>query len=158
MNSETPAEAAAAEDERRAEYIKGMRALADALERNTNLPLPYQGSDSAMTMMFLSGDNPRSEMAAAARALPCNWDKKPWESDSATYFDLTGKLDGLRMTLTAFRKDVCERVVTGTREVTETVKDPDALAAVPEIKVTRTVEEAEWVCRPLLTPEAGGAA
>jgi hypothetical protein len=40
--------------------------------------------------------------------------------------------------------------VTGTREVTEQVPDPEALAAVPTTTVTRTEDVTEWVCRPLL--------
>jgi hypothetical protein len=40
--------------------------------------------------------------------------------------------------------------VVGTREVTEEVPDPEALAAVPKVTVTRTVEDVRWECRPLL--------
>lgn len=51
------------------------------------------------------------------------------------------------------RAEVCERVVVGTREVVEEVKDPDALAAVPTITQTRTEDVVEWVCKPLLAGE-----
>jgi|GEM_PF-2189680 len=54
------------------------------------------------------------------------------------------------------RGEVCERVVVGTREVVEEVKDPEALAAVPTITQTRTEEIVEWQCRPLLAGEQGG--
>lgn len=50
----------------------------------------------------------------------------------------------------ADREQICRRVVTGTREVTETVPDPDLLALVPTIEQTRIVEDVEWVCEPLL--------
>ena len=143
----------------RAEYTKGLRALADAIDGNDDLPLPSQGSISPITIQFLHGDDPRAAMGAAARAIPCNWRKNTWEGSSGTaYFDLTGELDGLHITLTAFRDTVCERVVTGTREVTRTVKDPEAIAAVPEVEVTETVEDVEWRCGSLLAPEGQASA
>lgn len=51
------------------------------------------------------------------------------------------------------RDKVCERIVTGTREVTEEVPDPEALKAVPKVAVTKTVEDVEWRCMPLLADE-----
>lgn len=54
------------------------------------------------------------------------------------------------------RDQVCERVVVGTREVTEEVPDPEALAAVPKVTVTRTVEDVRWECRPLLADSQDG--
>lgn len=50
----------------------------------------------------------------------------------------------------ANREEVCERVVIGTREVTEEVPDPEALKAVPKVAVTKTVEDVEWQCHSLL--------
>jgi hypothetical protein len=159
MDNQTPAEATAADDSRRAGYIKGLRALADALEDNPAIPLPYQGTDADITIMFLTGDDRRRGMADAARAIPCDWAKTPWgDGGSTAYLDLMGQLHGLRLALTAYRNDVCERVVTGTREVTKTVKDPEALAAVPEVEVTETVENVEWICGSLLAPEGPVAA
>jgi hypothetical protein len=54
------------------------------------------------------------------------------------------------------RAEVCERVVVGTREVVEEVKDPEALAAVPMITQTRVEEIVEWQCRPILAAEQDG--
>jgi hypothetical protein len=51
------------------------------------------------------------------------------------------------------RSEVCERVVLGTREVVEEVKDPVALAAVPTITQTRTEDIIRWECKPLLVGE-----
>ena len=44
------------------------------------------------------------------------------------------------------RANVCERVVTGTRTITETVRDPALVDAVPLVEVTREEEIVEWVC------------
>ncbi len=49
------------------------------------------------------------------------------------------------------RAKVCERVVTGTREVTEEVPDPDA----PKVTVTRVVEDVEWRCSSILAAGEG---
>lgn len=40
----------------------------------------------------------------------------------------------------ARREDVCERVVTGVEQVTKKVKDPDAVAALPDVEITEKVE------------------
>lgn len=137
----------------RAAFIDGLRVLAAALEANPEIPLPYHGSSAALTFHFLDGDA-RAEMAAAARALPCKWDKRPWESNGAAYFDLRGKIAGLRVELTAYRDAVCTKRVVGTEErEVEKVVTP----AVVE-KVTETVDVVEWDCGPLLRPALPAAA
>jgi hypothetical protein len=134
----------------RAGYIAGLRALADVLEKHDEVPLPASGR--ALSINFWTG-NPRTAMADAARAFPVTWRKHAWEAQSGSaYFELHGALHGLSLELCAYRDAVCERVVTGTETVTETVKDPEALAAVPEIEVTCEVETVEWRCGSLLAP------
>lgn len=134
-------------------YVDGLRALAAVLEEHPEVPLPWDGTGSEITCHFLHGDGPRAAMAAAARAIPCAWSKDVRDDD---YFDLHGQLAGLKIKLTAFRDAVCTRVVTGVSTVTEEVQDPDALAAVPKVTVTREVEEITWDCGSLLAPAAGG--
>lgn len=137
----------------RTAYIDGLRKLADAMEQHPEIPLPYHGKTVPISLMFFDcyadSDN-KAAMAAAARALPCTLAK----SGDDKYFQMDGTLDGLRIKLSAFREEVCERVVTDTREVIEQVPDPEALAAataaVPLIPVTRIEETVEWVCTPLL--------
>lgn len=127
----------------RAGYIAGLRQLADVLEQHPEVPLPFQGHGMALTFSFFRhGDDNRAAMAAAAKALPCQLQK----AGSDEYFDLNGKLAGLKIQLTAFRGEVCERVVVGTREVTEEIPDP----AAPKVIVTKTVEDVEWRCNSLL--------
>ncbi|MET8866471.1 hypothetical protein ABZW11_26335 [Nonomuraea sp. NPDC004580] len=143
---------------RRAAYTAGLRALADALDANPDLPLPWQGGPyMAMTLHFLDAQDPRAEMAAARRALGIPMDKAPREDG---YFDMRGTLHGVHIAFTAYRKDVCERVVVGTREVEIEEPDPDAVAALPTVKRTEVIEDVEWVCHPILATDepAGGAA
>jgi hypothetical protein len=137
-------------DPERAAYTAGLRALADVLDKHDQIPLPHHGNGGAILIMFLDPADARERMAAAAHAIPCDWRKNV--SGDGTYFDLHGELDGLRLELTTYRDVVCKRVVTGTHEVTEMVKDPEKLAEVPEIEVTRTVEDVEWDCGSLLAP------
>lgn len=143
----------------RARYIDGLRVFAAALEKHPEIPLPNDGMTLPLIITFFADDDPRAAMAAAARALPCAWRKKVSGNGTAasSYFDLEGDLAGLKLLLTAYRDDICERVVTGTREVTETVKDPGKLAAVPEITVTRTEETVEWRCGSVLAGAIDGA-
>jgi hypothetical protein len=133
------------EDFKRAEYIAGLRMLADVLETNPHLRLPFDGNVSELDVMP-HGDQ-RQELADWARVLPGRKDKG---EVAGRYLTLKGAFRGLKVKLICDREEVCERVVTGTREVTETVPDPELVAAVPVVTVTTTVEDVVWRCRPLL--------
>lgn len=144
MNSKSTRAAANA----RADYTAGLRRLADILDAHPDVPLPYQGSATPMTFHFLSAADPKGDLARMARVFP-----GPFAKDHRdTYFDLEGRLGGLRVKFTAYRAAVCERVVTAVDTVTETVPDP--LVVVPLVEVTREVERVEWVCSPLLAEAA----
>lgn len=145
----------------RERYIDGLRVLATALEEHPEIPLPYQGRLTELTFNdFLNAPDPRAAMAEVARLLPCEWRKRFWGGDGSepgsSYFSLMGEIAGLKVELTGYRDAVCKRVVTGTREVTETVRDPAKLAEVPEVEVTRTEDIVEWDCGTLLGPRAIG--
>jgi len=144
----------------RAEYIAGLRQLADLLEAHDELPLPVEGRISAINFHFLFDDDPRTALADAVRAMPISLAKNdPASSDYAeTYFELAGYLRGLEVKLVAFREQVCERVVVDRREVTVEVPDPEALAEVPTVTETHTVETVEWRCHPVLAPAVDGGA
>lgn len=133
----------------RSQYIAGLRQLADVIEQHDELPLPYQGNDTAMTLYFLSEG--RDAFVAAARVIPGRLDKAV-RDDVYQLSTRFGGDRGLKISLTAYRDAVCERVVTGTETVTKTVPDPSV--KVPLVEVTETVETVEWVCRPLLAGES----
>jgi hypothetical protein len=136
MTSITDAEA-------RGEYVAGLRALADLLEQHDEVPAAVPRAQHRTCDLHATS---RDELIAAARAFPGKLDKKFDDDSPAFGFELHGKLRGLRVVIYGDRNDVCRRVVTGTREITETVPAPDA----PTVEVTRTVEDVEWVCEPLL--------
>lgn len=138
----------------RQRYIDGLRVLASVLENNEDIPLPYHGDGTDITIHFLFGSNPREAMASAAAAIPCNWSKNARESEYGDYFDLTGTVGGLKLRLTAYREAVCKRNVIGTeeREVDEVVTP-----AVTK-KVRKPVDIVEWDCGSLLAPRLPEAA
>ena len=130
----------------RTAYTTGLRQLADLLDTNPDLPIPFTGSDDMAPISIHSlgygDDDPKATLATIARLLPGTVTK---EVDSS-YYRINGTLSGLHVQATAYRDAVCERVVTGTREVT--VPATPATPAQPEH--TQTVEDVEWVCGSLL--------
>jgi hypothetical protein len=134
-------------EETRAACIEGLRQLAGALEQHPGMPLPAVKAD----FCFMGAGNPRADLAAAARALPCTWRKHVWDGQSGnSYFELEGSLGGVEVELRAYRDAVCTRVVKGTedRETEEVVRPAETR------KVVKPVEVVEWDCGPLLAPEA----
>lgn len=141
-------------DERTA-YIAGLHALADALETNPGLALPLYGGEYTPLAVYLVGEkNQREQLAAWAKAIPGRKSKV----DRDNRLDLKGAFHGLHISVTVARDEVCEKVVLGTHEVTEEIPDPELLAAVPIVSVTRTVEDVQWICHPLLPESAGVSA
>jgi len=152
-------------DDIRAGYIAGLRLLADLLDANPDLILPRHGQENMpLTWSFMSfaryvDTDPREAMAATEKLIPARPWRKAYRDEDTPYamFELSGALAGLHVRLRAYRDAVCTRVVTGTREVTEEVPDPEALARVPVTKVTRIVEDVEWSCHPILAPPEPGS-
>lgn len=68
---------------------------------------------------------------------------KKW---SEYYLRLIGFLGTVEISMVSARDTVCERIVTGTREVTRVVPDPSA----PMVEVTESEEIVEWRCGSLL--------
>jgi len=138
----------------RADYIAGLRALADLLEQHDELPLPSHGASQPLDWWIWEHEveDAKAVMATIVRLLPGAKSKVVGESGASSWFTVEAKLHGLRINVNARRNTVCRRVVKGVREVTKEVADPEALAAVPTVTVTETVEDVEWVCEPLLAP------
>lgn len=128
----------------RTDYIDGLRQLADLLDENPDVPLPYHGERKSMPIAIFcfGGQDVKPVLAKLARRLH-GVSKEP----DGEYYDVVGRLAGLRIKVTARRSDVCEKVVLGTETVTEMVPDPDA----PLVEVTREVEQVEWICSPILS-------
>jgi hypothetical protein len=135
-------------DTQRGEYVKGLRVLADLLETHPELPLPYTaGTEDSpahrLTFYYLGADDPKARLAEFARLIPGTLRK---EATDGRTLRMVGRLAGLWVQGVAEREAVCERVVTGTREVTRTVFGPAPVVG----EVTETVEDVRWDCAPLL--------
>jgi hypothetical protein len=127
----------------------GLRALADLLEANPHLaPSMVYPLRGGLQAPLGHTNDPRATMAAWARA-----HGKVTKDFTETWAKVLMEFGpAVQLEVYAGRDTVCERVVTGTREVTTTVPDPDALALVPTITTTSVVEDVEWICQPLMAP------
>lgn len=133
----------------RADYIAGLRAIADLLESTPDLPLPTTRKIEWAAHWYTSNDDEIPAVVAdLARRIPGKLTKNDPTRGAyaAAYYELSGNVGGMPVRVWAERSAVCERVVTGTREVVETVPAPDA----PMVEVVKTVEDFEWVCHPIL--------
>lgn len=123
----------------------GLRATADLVATNPHLADDYRYAVRRVTVFLLDperiGAHIRAGLAAGATV------DKDHDDD---YARVNLRFGPVALCLLASREAVCERVVVGTREVTEQVPDPDALAAVRTVTVTRTEDIVEWHCGPLL--------
>lgn len=129
----------------RTAYTDGIRRLADWLDANPQIDLPWSGGqyDPIQIGAWVTKD----QLAAIIKALPGKVDKD-YSADNVVRVNAT--FGDLHVTAYAGRSEVCERVVTGT----ETVTVP-AVEAKPERTETRDV--VEWRCHPILGDEAVSA-
>ncbi|MFI6304332.1 hypothetical protein ACIBCH_20875 [Amycolatopsis thailandensis] len=131
---------------------EGLRALADMIEANPELAEHLSQALQGMAAYVFTAE----PIAAFVRAAGRHGAKivKDYPDDPERHFSAYAHFgDEVAIRLHTTREQVCERVVTGTETVTETVPDPEKLAEVPTVEVTKTVETVEWVCRPLLAAE-----
>lgn len=148
------------EQDQRTAFTAGLREIADWLDAHPEVPVPYLGSyvpGNPRPSMPIYLREPysfeegmpsvREQMATIARAMG-KANKAPGGVEGT--FIVSRSFAGLAVYAQADREEVCERVVLGTRDVTEEVPDPEALKAVPKVIVTKTVEDVEWRCMPLL--------
>jgi len=139
--------------DRQREAVKGLRDLASHLEATPEL-IDLIGSE--MFYIFHYGDD-KAEFARKALLLGGKIDK----TSDTTYFNVQRKFGSMvTLQVTARHEQVCEKVVTYSEEVEVEELDPvlakEALAGVPMIKTTKTVEKFEWKCPPSLLDAANG--
>lgn len=148
-------------DDARQAYIEGLHQIADFLTEHPEVPLPQISSSVSgsylPTLAVFTQAQPQGEerdqrtmLADIARAMGNA------QKSTSHEFAVWRQFAGVVLAAYARRDEVCERVVTGTREVTREVPDPAALAAVPKVTVTETVEDVEYVCGPLLAKAPKG--
>ncbi len=136
-----------------AQQAAGLRQLADMIEQNPELAtnFDYTLNYSGISLHLRSNDR-ATEMANIAR-IARRYGAKTTKDIGDDMYNLVCDFGGVKAKVLAYRNEVCERVVTGTHEVTEEVPDPVAVAALPKVKQTRVEEIVEWKCRPLLAAD-----
>lgn len=133
----------------RSEYIAGLRALAEALEADEALPLPYDGTLGPIAVFTYA----KPTLAAMTRLLDGKREKEVDESSSSHGFRVKGSIRGLRVIIYADRDQVCTRRVVGTETVTEQIPDPEYVDKAPLVEVTTERQIVEWDCGSLLADE-----
>lgn len=140
----------------RTNYTAGLRQLADLIDAHPDLPQPYINAHSSGSVVeahwylhIWSDDLTEQKTTAAAivSTLGGHWDKNERTYDDGLEFTQTR--DGLSLEVVVNRAAVCERVVTGSHEVTV-----PATPAIPARSATaervETIEDVQWVCSSLL--------
>lgn len=145
--------AATTKDQQRAEKAAdSLDQLAAFIRANPDIS-SRMASTVRKFLLYIIDEDPRAVMAEWARRgkasgarIVKSYDEK--YGAVALHFGL------VELYVYSDREQVCTRVVTGTREVEIEEPDPEALALVPTIKRTETVEDVEWQCLPLLAEDA----
>jgi len=134
-----------------------LRTIADLIDAHPDLPLPYvtafsTGTTAAAWYLHIGDFNADLPGQKAAAALIVSTLGGKWaKSEGGEDFRLTQKRDtGLSLEVVVHRAAVCERVVTGSHEVT--VPAMPARDAAPER--VETVEDVTWRCSSLLAEPA----
>lgn len=133
---------------------ENLRIVADLIEAHPDLPSPfitaYGFNDQVEVKWYLHIDaDVRGDLAGQKAAavqlvttLGGKWDKGE-RDDVYALHQIRG---GVRLLVEVNRAAVCERVVTGTREVTVPAKP----ASDAEPERVETVEDVKWICSSLL--------
>lgn len=123
--------------ETNADFIIGLRALADWYEANPNADLRPQ-------TICVYPDDTKEEVRRWSRMLGTFT-----KNTSDTLYTLSKQFGPVQLDVVFLRDIVCERRVVGTKAVTEKVPDPGA----PLVEITREEEIVEWDCPSALAPE-----
>jgi hypothetical protein len=132
------------EPNERIAYISGLRHLANALESNPEIQAPAAGTNKYNQLYFwFYGTTAKQDIVKTAKALGLKSYKKDFTNDN---FRIEAELDGLFVSLIAYRKDVCIARVVGKKIVKQQV-------AVDYEEKLVEVDDVVWECPPLLAGE-----
>lgn len=140
------------EAEQRAEYIAGLRQLADVLERHPEQSLPM---DREFTCWARDYDGktwltPVDRLEVFSKSFPGTKHKDTFVYGDCNEFWLRVHLHGISVICRSDREQTCTKRVVGTKRVVETVVDPAEYAKLPRTTVEREEEIIEWDCPKIL--------
>ncbi|WP_031470387.1 hypothetical protein [Sciscionella sediminilitoris] len=126
-----------------------LRALADMIEEHPEIRVAYLDQTYGLDIWC---SRSAKELAAIARAA-LKHGATVAKDVRGDMFNVAVSWHGMKFKALGKRSEVCERVKVGEETVTEMVPDPKALAKVPRIELTKTVDRYEWRCAPLLASD-----
>jgi hypothetical protein len=96
----------------RAEYVAGLRILADLLEQHDDLSLPYPGTGTPLAFMVVTGRqaerHSRVHAIAELLAVPMEFNDPARGGYDRTYLALSGSLAGLKVSVSTHRAEFPE--------------------------------------------------
>lgn len=137
-------------DAGRQAFTDGLRQIADFLDGHGEVELPYlgayaEGSGKPTLPIYLTGrGSAREDIAVIAKAMGR---ATKAAHDGLGTFQVWREFAGLVLMASAQRESVCERIVTGTREIEV---DEPITEVTGTRKVTKVIEDVRWKCSPLL--------
>lgn len=124
------------DNEARAKYVAGLRKIADTIEANPELIVPYLGAGVVQCGTV-------EEIRAFVKAFGGKWAKRSDEND----FEMVQELSyGLSLMIFASHENVCQRVVVGTKHIPEIVVPASEERVIP----AHEIEQVKWVCPEVL--------
>lgn len=96
----------------RTSYIRGLRALAQLLDDNPDLSLPYEGPTEPLKQsIFIGGPSPVTQALLYIQAMdePPTMELKRQSTD-LTWLNIKGRIEGLHIKLHLWARDVCEPI------------------------------------------------
>lgn len=144
--------------------VNALRELSAVIERNPWMPRPMFQTSTAESLPSriavnvwsippqAEGETEIERMKDYVRAIRRafgggTWKKNNPRDDSYAeqYYTLTREWHGATLQITTHREQMCQLVVRE-EEYTEEVPDPDVVAEVPTVTVTKTRQIREWIC------------
>jgi len=137
------------------DMAKGLVNLANMIRKNPQLADEMRITFDRMMVPVSTAADPTAMMAAFVRARhDGHATVSKTETTDSHAMVMLHLSDSVALQVYAQRDLVCERIVVGTEQVTETVPDPEALAKVPTITQTVDREIVEWSCPSILAASA----